>query len=223
MKILKTFSGKKSHKRDLFDKKDLEILLEKLRPHPQPHISLEQYTIPSETASEILFTAGCIFDDIRGKRIVELGCGTGRLALGASAIGAKEVIGVDIDPLAVWAAKKNQQEVKNHGRIQWIISDIDCIQGKFDTALQNPPFGVQRRGADRRFIEKALTIAKTIYSLHKTDPKNRVFIKRFVDENGGKITDLFQLKFKIPWTFSFHTKRVQTIKVDLYRMESKCQ
>ncbi|WP_455367863.1 METTL5 family protein [[Eubacterium] cellulosolvens] len=217
------FLNKKFYIKDLFHKKDLEILLEKLKPHPQPQFSLEQYTIPSETASEILFTAGCIFDDIRGKRIVELGCGTGRLALGASAIGAKEVIGVDIDPLAVWTAKKNQQKVKNHGQIQWIISDIDCIQGKFDTALQNPPFGVQRRGADRRFIDTALKIAKATYSLHKSDPKNRVFIKRFVDENGGKITDLFQLKFKIPWTFSFHTKRVQTINVDLYRMECKCQ
>jgi len=204
----------------LFPKRDLEIILDSLKPHPEPKAILEQYTIPAETASEILFTAGSLFDDILDRRVLDLGCGTGRLAIGASIIGAREVVGVDVDPWAVMVARNNQANVNAGRKIQWIISDIACVRGRFDTALQNPPFGVQRKGADRLFIRKALEAADVVYSLHKAGQKNRAFIKRFAKENGGRVTDLFQLKFKIPWTFSFHRKRFQTVIVDLYRMES---
>ena len=37
----------------------------------------------------------------------------------------------------------------------WITGDIEVIHGSFDTILQNPPFGVQKRKADRRFITKS--------------------------------------------------------------------
>ena len=42
----------------LIKKKDLELLLQRLNPHPKPKVWLEQYTIPAETAAEILFIAG---------------------------------------------------------------------------------------------------------------------------------------------------------------------
>ncbi|MEM2047244.1 MAG: hypothetical protein QXZ06_05140, partial [Candidatus Jordarchaeales archaeon] len=100
-----------------------------------------------------------------------------------------------------------------------VVSDIRDIVNGFNTALQNPPFGVQNGGADRLFIQKGLEVAETVYTLHKSGEKNRAFIKKFVKENGGDVTDLFQLKFKIPWTYSFHRKRVKNVTVDLYRLE----
>ena len=190
----------------LFVKRDLEMILGSICPHSHPDILLEQYSITPEIASEILYIAGCIFDDIDGKKVLDLGCGTGRLSIGASIIGAKDVVGIDIDQLAIFQAKKNQKNV-NVPKIQWIISDIMTIRGKFDTVIQNPPFGVKRKGADRRFIKKALEVAEVIYSLHNSCPKNRAFIKRFVKQHGGRISDLFQLEFRIPWTFPFHLKK----------------
>jgi len=203
----------------LIKKKDLELLLQRLNPHPKPKVWLEQYTIPAETAAEILFIAGFQYGDIEGKRVTDLGCGTGRLALGAAVLGAAEVYGVDIDQEAVRVAYWNQKQHTIGMNVNWIVSDIDCLKGHFDTVIQNPPFGVKRRGADRVFLEKALDIASVVYSMHKYNPKNIGFIKKTVEREGGIITDLFRLDLRIQWTFNFHRKKSHMIKVDLYRME----
>ena len=80
----------------MLSKKQLEIILSKLKPIQNPKPSLEQYTIPSSLAAEILNLA-TLSGDIEGKKVVDLGCGTGRLALGAMLLDAKEVVGVEID------------------------------------------------------------------------------------------------------------------------------
>jgi len=95
------------------------------------------------------------------------------------------------------------------------------MQGTFDTVLQNPPFGVQRRRADRKFIEKSLELGRRIYSLHKSGERNREFIKRFIERHGGKVTGIFPMKMDIPRMFEFHTKKKRSVQVDLYRIEGK--
>jgi putative methylase len=194
-------------------------VLQQAEPHPSPKASLEQYTIPVEVASEILFLAAHMNDDIVGKTIVDLGCGSGRLAIGAAFLGAKEAIGIDIDRSAVKKAQESVKKLSLKNRLDWVVGDIDVLRGKFDTALQNPPFGVQRRTADRRFILKALTLASRVYSLHKGGEINRAFIKRFIESNGGKVTSIFQMKFNIPRMFKFHTEHRHKVDVDLYRIE----
>jgi predicted RNA methylase len=51
-------------------------------------ISLEQYPTSAHLAAVLLTTASNSFDDIVGKSVVDLGCGTGMLACAASLIGA---------------------------------------------------------------------------------------------------------------------------------------
>ena len=46
---------------------------------------------------------------VRGKRVLDLGCGDGRLALGVAAV-ATRVDGIDPDPEAIAAAKRNARE-----------------------------------------------------------------------------------------------------------------
>ena len=197
---------------------DLERVLQQAEPHPSPKASLEQYTIPAEVASEILFQAAYMNDDIIGKTIVDLGCGSGRLAIGSAFLGA-EVVGIDIDRLVVKKAQENAKKISLKKRLSWIVGDIDVLRGKFDTVLQNPPFGVQRKAADRRFVLKALTLAPRVYSLHKAGETNRTFIKRFIESKGGKVTSIFQMRFSIPRMFKFHTERRHEVDVDLYRIE----
>jgi putative methylase len=209
--------------REILRKRDIEILLDKLKPHPHPRASLEQYTIPSNTAAEILFIASYIFNDIRGKRVADLGCGTGRLAIGSAVLGASEVVGIDVDPKAIKTAKENARLANVERKVQWIISSLDALNGKFNTILQNPPFGVRRKGADRNFIKKALEIGNTIYSLHKSGKENREFIKKLVEKHKGVVTDLFQMELAIPKTFAFHEEKAHIVKVDLYRIVKKCQ
>ncbi len=200
---------------------DLERALQQAEPISSPKAFLEQYTIPVDVASEILFLAAYVNDDIIGKTIVDLGCGSGRLAIGAALLEAREVVGVDIDRSAVKKARESAEKLSLKDRLNWIVGDISVVHGKFDTALQNPPFGVQRRTADRRFLLKALELASRVYSLHKGGKTNRPFIKRFIESNGGKVTSIFQMKLNIPRMFKFHTERKHEVDVDLYRIEVK--
>ena len=205
----------------LVRKLDIERAISEIEPHPTPKAYLEQYTISSEVAAEILFIATYVYDDIIDKTVVDLGCGTGRLAMGAALLGARETFGVDVDKVAVKVAQKNAETMNVKEKTHWIAADIDVIQGTFDTVLQNPPFGVQRRRADRKFIEKSLELGRRIYSLHKSGGSNREFIKRFIERHGGRVTGIFPMKMDIPRMFGFHTKRKRAVQVDLYRIEGR--
>jgi putative methylase len=200
---------------------DLERTLQQVEPHPSPKASLEQYTLPVDVAAELLFIAAYIHDDIIDKTVADLGCGTGMLAIGAVLLGAKKAIGVDIDSAAVETAKANAEKLGIQDKVQWFTGDIDSLTGDFDTVLQNPPFGVQKRGADRKFLLKALELAPVVYSLHKSGESNRGFIKRFIEQHGGKVTGIFPMKLNIPRLFNFHTKHKYEVEVDLYRIVRK--
>ena len=170
-----------------------------------------------------------------GKRVLDLGCGTGRLALGAAFLGAESVVGDDIDIGVVKVAAENGASVGFKECVNWIAGDIEAVAGSFDTVVQNPPFGVQRRTADRRFLRKALEVANAVYSLHNhpfTDKQllSRLragggqllqvepspFLGRFIEEQGGKIEAVYALPLTIPHMFDFHTKAKHEIVIDLY-------
>jgi putative methylase len=223
----------------LVRKLDLEMLLSRVEPHPSPKPSLEQYTIPADVAATLLHIAAYTYNDIIEKTVLDLGCGTGRLALGASFLGAKQVVGVDIDRTAITVALKNSVKTRLKNRVQWVAADINAVYGRFDTVLQNPPFGVQKRQADRKFLEKALEVGKAIYSLHKNPRKDIKFVKKlkaggsitpvspspffknFVEELGGEIKAVYAMLMTIPHMFNFHTKRKHVFVVDLYVIGGK--
>ena len=205
----------------LVRKRDLERALSEIEAHPLPNAYLEQYTTPSNVAADALYLAAYVHDDVIDKTVMELGCGTGRLAIGAALLGAREVFGVDVDRAAVRVAQKNADTLGVKEKTHWIVADIDVVEGTFDTILQNPPFGVQRKRADRRFITKSLELSSTIYSFHKGGESNREFIKRFIEGHGGKVTNIFPVTMEIPRMFKFHTKKKKSIQVDLYRIEGK--
>jgi putative methylase len=204
--------------RKILKKRDLEIALSKIQPHPKPKVWLEQYTIPPDSAAHILHLAAFTFDDVVGKVVWDLGCGTGRLGIGAAILGAKEVVGVDIDLMSVEEANRSAKMFGVNDRTSWVATDVDSIHGSCDTVIQNPPFGVQRRTIDRRFIQKALEVGKVVYSLHKSGVDSREFINRFVRKCEGNVKGIFQMTLRIPLTFKFHSKRTYPVKVDLYRI-----
>ncbi|HID18442.1 TPA: methyltransferase domain-containing protein, partial [Candidatus Bathyarchaeota archaeon] len=88
----------------LVRRRELEILLGKVKPHPKPDVHLEQYQTPPRLASTLLHMAAYTFNDLAGRTVCDLGCGTGILALGAAMLGAEYVVGLDLDPEAVRVA-----------------------------------------------------------------------------------------------------------------------
>ncbi|MCS7140101.1 MAG: METTL5 family protein [Candidatus Nezhaarchaeota archaeon] len=202
-------------------KKDLAILLSKIGEHPAPNVKLEQYMLTSEEASDILWIIETTFDDIRGRTVVDLGCGTGVLAIGAALLGASYVVGVDVDKVALKIAIQKAKMLKVSERISWICAHVPHLNLRADVVIQNPPYGVRRRGADRPFIETAIRVAPVAYSLHKAGMKNRTFIQKYVKRMGGMIDKIIPFEVTIRPKFEFHRKGAYKVKVDLYRIVRK--
>ena len=226
--------GKPAQKR-LIRKLELELFLSQIEPQPSPKADLEQYTVSEAVAASMLYLAAYTNDDIVGKTVIDLGCGTGKLALAASYLGAQYVVGVDIDKTAIKTASKNSEKAGSKVNVQWVLGDIGTVSGIFDTVLQNPPFGVQKRAADRKFLEKALEVGNVVYSLHnhpctdkqliqrlKLNPGNLLqispspFIERFVESRRGVVKAVYAMLMTIPRMFDFHTKTKHDFVVDLY-------
>jgi putative methylase len=230
--------GENTQKR-LIRKLDLERFFSHVSPQPDPQSHLEQYTISEQIAANMIYIAAYTNNDIIGKSVLDLGCGTGRLGLGASFIGAKNVVGVDIDRLAIKTASENSKKVGLANRVNWILGEITAVVGRFETVLQNPPFGVQNRKADRAFLVKALEVGNSIYSLHNHPEVDTRLIKRlkarqgviqvpaspflesFISKHGGIITGVYAMIMTIPHMFGFHKKLKYDFIIDLYVIKKK--
>lgn len=201
-------------------KKELEIVLSKLKIPERPKEGLEQYTIPSRLAAEILNMAA-LSGDIQGKIVFDFGCGTGRLAIGAALLGAKRIVGIDIDKNMIKLAKENACNINLKAGIEFVCDDIENFNGRCDTVLQNPPFGMRGQPrSDRIFLKKALECGKKIYSLHRGGyEKTRDFVTQFVEQHGGRVLHVKEFKFDIPYMFKFHKKPKVSYSVDLFVIE----
>jgi len=193
-------------------RKELEILLQKIPPHPSPKVELEQYSTPAGIAADIIFEAHAR-GDVAGKTIVDLGCGTGIFAIGASLMGALETVGIDIDKDAVALAKKSAEELGADADFR--VEDVEHFSGHYDTCFQNPPFGYQNRGLDRAFLKKAIEVAGTVYTFHHADAAS--YVEKTV-AGKGVVTGEQNYKFPMPYTYRFHTKKVKTVDVTLFRI-----
>lgn len=193
-------------------KKDLEIELEKLTEIENPKPEYEQYSTPTSLAASLLYLA-FLQRNIEDKKVIDLGCGSGILAIGAALLGAEEVIGIDLDKEVIDTAKKNAKKLGL--KIRFKNKRISEVEEKADTVLQNPPFGSQAKGSDRPFIEKALEVSPVVYSLHKTETDE--FIHEFVDECGGMVKEKLEISFPIRRTFNFHKEKEKSVKVNLYK------
>jgi len=205
-------------------KKQLEIALSKLKTPEKPNVNLEQYSIPSALAADILniaFVAG----DIEGKTVFDLGCGSGRLAIGAALLSAKKVVGVDIDKDSIKLAEENAKAAGVE--VEFVLGDIAEFSGKCDTVVQNPPFGMRgNKNTDRVFLQKALECGKRVYSLHRGgyegehgNERTREFLTRFAEQNGGRVLAVKEFKFDVPYMFKFHRKPKVSYNVDLFVVE----
>ncbi|MEW5759517.1 MAG: METTL5 family protein [Candidatus Thermoplasmatota archaeon] len=197
-------------------KKNLEIFLETIPKYESPKIKLEQYPTPPSIASDILFTAH-LLEDIKNKRVVDLGCGTGIFSVGAKILGAKEVIGVDIDETSLLLAKKFAKN--SNLKIRYVKSDVLNFNEKCDTVFQNPPFGCRKRHADILFLKKAMELGKIIYTIHLS--KTRKYIENFILNNNGRITHEKNYNLPIKHTFSFHRKEKIEEDISMFRVMSK--
>lgn len=77
--------------------------------------------------------------ELKGKRVLDCGCGTGILGIAASKLGASEVVGYDIDE---WSSENaiHNAELNGVGNMKVMLGDasvLKSVEGKFDVVLAN--------------------------------------------------------------------------------------
>lgn len=77
--------------------------------------------------------------DLKGKRVLDCGCGTGILGIAASKLGASEVVGYDIDE---WSSENaiHNAGLNGVGNMKVMLGDasvLKSVEGKFDVVLAN--------------------------------------------------------------------------------------
>ncbi len=90
-----------------------------------------------ETTRLCLETLDRIIKD--GDTVLDIGCGSGILAIASMLLGAKEGFGVDIDPLAVKTAKENGvMNNLNEPELTFVCGDLaDKVTKKYDVVVAN--------------------------------------------------------------------------------------
>ncbi|XP_053677879.1 rRNA N6-adenosine-methyltransferase METTL5 [Anopheles nili] len=201
----------------------LEHILEMIDDFGYPKINLEQYSTPSHIAAQALYSIQTKFGDMQGKDVLDLGCGPGILSIGAALLGAKHVLGVDIDSNALEIFECNCEgiELDNISSLEADVLKLpeNLPKHSFDTVILNPPFGTkQNNGIDVAFLKVATEMSRgAIYSMHKTT--TRQYIKKKGKEWKVPGLVLAQLRFNLPKIYHFHRAESKDIAVDLWRFE----
>ena len=174
----------------MIDKLRLSLILGKFKEHSNPNYFLQQYMIKPAVAADILFM---IKKDIENNKVFDLGCGTGRLSIGSALLGAKSVVGYDIDKNVIEIAKENLKiseietgiPLSKICKFKWM--DVMEIEEKCDVVIQFPPII-----RDIEFLKKAIEIGNKVFSIHIDYPSRIEEIKKRF-----KIKILSRIKYPI--------------------------
>jgi len=75
--------------------------------------------------------------DFKGKKVLDVGCGSGILSIYAAKQGAEKVVAVDIDPFAVEETIENSKANKVEEKIEAFQGSAKDVDGTFDVVLAN--------------------------------------------------------------------------------------
>ncbi|ABL87924.1 methyltransferase [Pyrobaculum islandicum DSM 4184] len=194
------------------DKKELEIFVESLPTFEKPKLKLEQYPTDAAIVATAVWDAymrGLLVD------VLDLGCGTGRFALAAAAMGARRVLCVDVDVEALAVAKR-AAEAHGLDAVDFLAAAVPSlpIVKKFRVAFQNPPFGIwSGRGTDIAFLHAAVEHAEVVYTIHKLP--TLAYVREAAARLGRRLEVLERAVLNIKPTYRHHRKRIHKVEVFL--------
>ena len=94
-------------------------------------------------------TAACLealelLPELQGALVLDLGCGTGVLAIASLALGARAAVAVDIEPAAAAVTRANCRHNGVTGRVQVAAGTLDAVRdgARFDVVAANIPAAV---------------------------------------------------------------------------------
>jgi len=192
-------------------KGSLAKALSSLHGFKSPKVRDEQYTTPGEIAAKLLWMAQ-MHQDLAGKKVCDLGAGTGILGIGAALLGSAVTL-VDKDPDALAIAQENASALGI--TVHTITSEVTSYNIPADTVIMNPPFGTKNKHADTLFLAQAFTLANHVYSIHKASTDD--YIRNYAEMRGFATTHALPEKMMLPKTQKYHSKPKTLIDVVIYR------
>ena len=132
-------------------------------------------------------TAGCIellqSVSLRGKSVIDLGCGSGILGITAAVLGAERVTMIDIDPLAVKAARIN---AGLNAKGNPAVKNIDIIEGNlFERADLKADVIAANLASDL-----LISAAKEIVS--HLEPHGTLILSGIIDTRAGEVIKCYE-------------------------------
>ena len=196
---------------------ELVRILSRIPPPDDPRADLEQVVTPAEAAAELLFAA-VRWDGLEGRSVVDLGAGTGRLAIGAALLGAGTVVGVEVDPALLRVART---AAENAGvAVEFVAADVAAYDRPADVVVMNPPFGAQRQHADRPFWDRAFALARrSVHAFALAD--SRTFIASRAVARNVQVLETQPVAWDLPRTFPHHTRRRVALAVNRWALRTE--
>jgi ribosomal protein L11 methylase PrmA len=97
--------------------------------HPSTRLCLKIMDLLAKDASNT--------QRLRGRKVLDFGCGTGLLAIAAIKMGAKSALGIEIDGPSAKAAERNVKRNHLSRRIKIKEGSWDAVQKKYDLIVAN--------------------------------------------------------------------------------------
>ena len=117
---------------------------------------------------------------VKDKVVIDYGCGSGILAIAAALLGAKQVIGVDIDPQALEATQANAER---NGVVIETFLPADCPDITADLVIANILAGPLQ------------TLAPTLIALSK--PRADIILSGILESQASYVSDAYQITFEM--------------------------
>ena len=133
-----------------------------------------------------------------GGSVLDVGTGTGVLALMARKLGAGHVVGVDNDPMSVTLAGENAA-LNGIGGVQLSGATLDAVDGRFDLVVANILANtlVELAPALVGHARGRLVLAGVL--IHQEDEVREAFERAgAVSDGGGRSGDWIRLDFRVP-------------------------
>jgi putative methylase len=196
---------------------ELVRAIERIPGPPEPRAELEQVISPAEAAAELLFTA-LAAEELEGRSVLDLGSGTGRLAIGAALLGAHPVCGLELDPNSAALARDFAAATKVD--VEFVVGDVAEWTRRADVVVMNPPFGAQSRHADQPFWDAAYRLAgRSVYAFALAQSRN--FIARRAVAANAHVLATRPVAWELPRTFPHHTRRRVALPVELWAVRTE--
>ncbi|MCI4368195.1 MAG: 50S ribosomal protein L11 methyltransferase [Thermoplasmata archaeon] len=182
----------------------------------EPRADLEQLSVSPEAAAQLLELA-LARDDLMDRSVLDLGSGTGRLAIGSALLGASPVVGIEIDPGPVAVARESGERLGV--TVDFVEQGVEGCTQRAQTVVMNPPFGAQRAHADRPFWEAAFSLADRAVYAFALEP-SRSFIERRAVAHSARVVERRPVRWRLARTLPHHRKPAREVAVDLYAFET---